>query len=120
LKIIKLLITTRYKCPIDAYFERNELLYINDVICDIEKQKRIKLMDNSPSISNIIQNEDDDSSDNDQSASPSIPNPRSIFELIDHDDFNKSTYIRIQNWLNNPSSLSDLILEEADIQNLFY
>ena len=113
MKIIQLPIKTRRKRPIDAYFERDELLYINDVMCEIDKQKRIKLMDNSPGVSNFIQNEDDDSSDDDQSASSSISNPRSIFELIDDDHFNKSTYIR--NWLNNSSSSSDLILKEDDI-----
>lgn len=117
LKIIQLPITIRYKCPIDAYFEQNELLYINDVICNIEKQKRIKLMDNSPIALNFVENKDDDTSNDDQSTL-SIPNPRSIFELIDHDDLNKSKYI--QNWLSNSSSSSDLILEGDDLKNLFY
>jgi len=131
---MKLPITTLFGNPIDAYFQKDELLYINEIIFEIEKQKKIQLIDNSSNISNIIQNQNidnasgisnviqnqnDDSGDDGESGSSSIPNPRSIFEFINHDDFNKSKYIRIQNWLNNSSSSSDLIPED-DLQNLFH
>jgi hypothetical protein len=131
--------------PIDAYFQKDELLYVNEIIFEIKKQEQIKLfeiekqkkiqlidntsnisniiqnqnIDNASGISNVIQNQNDDSGDDGESASSSIPNPRSIFEFINHDDFNKSKYIRIQNWLNNSSSSSDLIPKD-DLQNLFH
>lgn len=119
LKIMKLPITTSFGNPVDAYFQRDELLYINEIMFEIDKQKKIELINNAPSVSNIIQNQNDDSNDDGESVSSSIPNPRSIFEFIKHDNFNKSKYIRIQNWLNNSSSSSDLIPED-DLQNSFH